>query len=261
MDYTPEASLIPPQESPQDQQEAYQVVRPQQSMAIPLAIVIAGAFIGFAIWYTGTSVQQAPVSPQGGNTAVSADKARAVDVARDHIEGSPTAAVTLIEYADLECPYCKDYHEVIDATLPQYIASGQVRHVYRHFPLSDIHPRAVDEAIAAECVARIAGNSVFWKYIDAIFAVTPSNNKLDPAKLDSLASGLGVDSGALATCRAGTEARAIVERDVNDALAGGATGTPYTILIAADGTRFSYSGKMSTAILEDRIKAAIALKK
>jgi len=246
--------------SPTPEPQNFAPQPPQQSYAIPIAIVIAGALIGLAIWYTGTTAKQAPPQQQGKTTA-SVDKARAVNPATDHIEGSASAPVTLIEYADLECPFCKDYHKVIDATLPQYIANGQVRHVYRHLPLSDLHPRAVDEAIAAECVARIAGNNTFWKYIDAIFAVTPSNNKLDPEKLVSLASGLGVNVSALATCRAGTEARALVEKDVNDALAGGATGTPYTILIAADGTRFPYSGTMSTAQLEDRIKAAIALKK
>jgi len=261
MDPINSEELLPPPTPQQDQQETYQAMQPQQSMAIPFAIVIAGALIGLAIWYTGSTTKQVPPQQQGGNTTASADKARAVNPTTDHIEGSVTAPVTLIEYADLECPYCKDYHKVIDATLPQYLANGQVRHVYRHFPLSDLHPRAVDEAIAAECVAKVAGNNIFWKYIDAIFAVTPSNNKLDPVKLDSLASGLGVDTTALATCRAGTEARAVVERDVNDGLAGGVTGTPYTILIAADGTRFPYSGFMSTAQLEDRIKAAIALKK
>lgn len=235
--------------------------RAVQSMAIPLAIIIAGGLIGFAIWYTGSFVRPvAAPQPQTGEV-FAADKARAVNTATEHVLGNPQAPVTVIEYADLECPYCKDYHKVLEATLKSHIASGQVKHVFRHLPLADLHPRAVDEAIAAECVARVSGNDAFWKYLTRIFTITPSNNKLDPTLLDRSAQELGVRMDAWQTCRIGSEARAQIEADVNDALRAGATGTPFTIIIAGDGTRYPYSGSMSTAQLEERVKAAIALRK
>ena len=233
----------------------------KQSLAVPIAIVISGALIGLSIWYTG-GMGKSPSGPeQAVRTPTSADRARAVDPARDHVLGDSNASVVLIEYADLECPYCKDYHKVVESTLRGYIANGQVKHVYRHLPLIDIHPKAMDEAIAAVCVSRVSGNDAFWKYISRIFAITPSNNKLDLTKLDELARDLGVGMDAFATCRANPEIKTRIEADIQDAINAGATGTPYTVLIAADGTRFGYSGLLSTAQLEERIRAALALKK
>jgi len=233
----------------------------QQSMAVPIAIVISGALIGISIWYTG-GMGKTPNQPvQALKTPPSVDRARPVDPARDHMLGSVSAPVALIEYADLECPYCKDYHKVVEATLKSYIASGQVKLVYRHLPLVDIHPKAMDEAIAAVCVSRVSGNDAFWKYVGRIFAVTPSNNKLDPEKLDTLAIELGVNMDTFSACRANPDVRTRIEEDTEDAIAAGATGTPFTVLIAADGSRFGYSGLMSTAQLEERIKAALTLRK
>lgn len=231
----------------------------KQSRAVPIAIVVSGALIGISIWYTGglgrIDVQTASVN----KVPASADNAREVDPVGDHILGNINAPVTLIEYADLECPYCKDYHKVVEATLKSYLANGKVRLVYRHLPLIDIHPKAMDEAIAAECVSRVSGNDAFWTYIRKIFEITPSNNKLDLTQLDRLAHELGVNTDSFTTCRANSDVKAIIEKDTQDAIDAGARGTPYSILIAADGSRYSYSGLLSTAQLEERIKAALAL--
>ena len=59
----------------------------------------------------------------------------------------------------------------------------QVAWVYRHYPIPELHPKAFHEAEATECAWEQGGNSTFWKYIDKIFEITPSNNGLDEAKL------------------------------------------------------------------------------
>jgi len=72
----------------------------------------------------------------------------------------------IIEYSDLECPYCKR----LNGTMKEIIAesNGQVAWVYRHWI---VHPNALPKAGAAECVAKLNGNDAFWKYVDLIFGL------------------------------------------------------------------------------------------
>lgn len=85
----------------------------------------------------------------------------------DHIIGNlETATVTIIEYSDYECPYCKTFQ----TTLNQIVAesSGSVVWIYRHWP---IHQNSFEKLVAAECVAQIKGNEAFWKYSDLLFGL------------------------------------------------------------------------------------------
>lgn len=87
-----------------------------------------------------------------------------VSEAGDHVLGSANATVKVIEYSDLECPYCKSFH----ATMKQVVSesNGSVSWVYRHWP---IHAGSLDKLVAAECVSTIKGNDAFWKYVELIF--------------------------------------------------------------------------------------------
>lgn len=84
----------------------------------------------------------------------------------DHTLGSSNATVKIIEYSDLECPYCKIFH----ATMKQVVAdsNGSVSWTYRHWP---IHQNSFEKLVAAECVAKLKGNDAFWKYVDLIFGM------------------------------------------------------------------------------------------
>lgn len=95
----------------------------------------------------------------------------------DYALGDPSAALTIIEYSDLECPFCKTFHATMQRVFDAY--PGQIYWVYRHFPLDSIHPKARKEAEAAECAGELKGNDAFWKYIDTLFEQTPSNNGFD----------------------------------------------------------------------------------
>lgn len=99
---------------------------------------------------------------------------RPVDPQRDHIRGSRDAPVTLLEYSDLECPFCKQFHTTLQRATQEY--DGKVRWVYRHFPLDALHSKARKEAEAAECAA---AQGKFWEFLDRLFAVAPSNNGLE----------------------------------------------------------------------------------
>ena len=115
--------------------------------------------------------------------------------ASDHVRGVSSAPVTIIEYADFQCPFCKQIH----ASLQTAVQEGRIRWVYRHFPLSSIHPLAFKEAEAAECAG---AQGKFWEYADALFAAQAqinSSHALD-RELVSLAEGINADPAALKEC-------------------------------------------------------------
>jgi protein-disulfide isomerase len=104
--------------------------------------------------------------------------------AADHIRGDISAPVKIVEYSDLECPFCKRFHTTLQEIMKSsYGTENKVAWVFREFPLAQLHPKAVKEAEAAECVAELGGNEAYWKFIDKVEEVTPGNNKLDEAKI------------------------------------------------------------------------------
>ncbi len=97
----------------------------------------------------------------------------------DHYFGSKDAEIVIIEYSDLECPYCSRFHQTMHQVIKDY--NGKVAWVYRHLPLESIHPNSFNKALASECVAEIGGDAKFWLYIDTIFdKAAPKTPKFDP---------------------------------------------------------------------------------
>ena len=86
--------------------------------------------------------------------------------ANEHIYGNPNAPVTIIEYSDFECPYCKQFHPILKQIVDE--SNNNVRWIYRHFP---IHQHSFEKLVAAECVAKLKGNDAFWKYGDLLFGL------------------------------------------------------------------------------------------
>lgn len=103
--------------------------------------------------------------------------------ANDHIMGSISAPVKIIEYSDTECPFCARFFDTMKQIMAEYGKDNKVAWVYRHFPLESLHSRARYEAEATECAAKLGGNDKFWKYLETIESVSPLNNGLDPALL------------------------------------------------------------------------------
>jgi protein-disulfide isomerase len=98
---------------------------------------------------------------------------RRASMSRDHVYGNSKAPVSLIVYADFECPFCKTFHHTAKAIVQEY--NGNVNLVYRHFPLGMHNPGAQKEAEASECVNELGGNEAFWNFADAVYARTQSN--------------------------------------------------------------------------------------
>lgn len=201
-----------------------------------MAIIVAALIIGGAIFLTrGGAVRDVFDRPStepkadtvAGNTEDIA--LRTVDD-NDHILGNPNAPVVMVEYSDLECPFCKTFHKTMQALLDTYGKDGTIAWVYRHFPL-DIHPRAPREAQATECAFELAGNAGFWNYVNKIFEVTNSNNSLDPAELPKIAGRTGLDVNKFQTCLDSGKYAAKVKDDFSDGLRAGVNGTPHTVLV------------------------------
>ncbi len=99
-----------------------------------------------------------------GRAEVIVDLAPPVDSERDHIRGPAEAVVTLVEYGDLECPYCGQAESVIRELLSDF---GDLRYVWRHLPLNDVHPNA---QLAAEASEAAAAQGKFWEMHDMMLA-------------------------------------------------------------------------------------------
>jgi protein-disulfide isomerase len=100
--------------------------------------------------------------------AYNLSKIRPADFSKDHYYGNQNAEVVIIEYSDLQCPYCSKAHVILKKIVDD--SNGQIVWIYRHLPLVSLHPNAFAAAHTSECVASIAGNDAFWKFIEYLLA-------------------------------------------------------------------------------------------
>ena len=198
---------------------------------LPITIVVAGALIAGAVFLVGKSSVPTP-----GNTSTNVS-ARPFDASTDHILGNPNATVKVVEYMDLECPHCKAFETTLHQVIDHYSTNGNVANVAwvsRPFPLASIHDRAPKEAEAAECAADQGGNTAYFKFIDGVFAVTPSDNGLDPAQLPVIAGQIGLNVDTFNSCLSSGKFTKKVQDSYNEAIALGAQGTPFTLVMVGN---------------------------
>ena len=215
----------------------------------------AAAFLVAGTLAAGNAAAQAN-QPTAAPT--SADFIRPV-TPRDHLRGSPDAPVKIVEFGDTECPMCKRFHPTLQRILAEY--PGKVAWVFRHFPIDDIHPKARKEAEATECANELGGNEKFWAYLDRLYEITPSNDRLDLGELPRIAEHIGLNRTQFESClQSGKHAQRVAE-DVADALAAGATGTPYTVVIAPNGRLFAILGAQPYATVKLVVDIALQQRK
>ena len=222
-----------------------------QPYFVPIAIVVAGVLIaGAFIW-----------ANKGPSTEGNGEPKKVVVTpvtSSDHILGNPDAPIVIVEYSDLECPFCKQLHTTMKTIMDEYGPTGKVAWVYRHYPIPQLHPNAPEIAEASECIAELGGNDAFWKFLDAIFVAAPLNERLDMTKLPALATEVGVDVDAFNACRSSDRHVAKVNKSVEDALAAGATGTPYSVMVTQDGETIPVQGAQPLAALRTVIDTILA---
>lgn len=150
-----------------------------------------------------------------------------VSIDDDAVLGDKNAPVTMIDFTDYECPFCKRYFDQTFSQIKkEYIDTGKIKYVVRDLPLS-FHANAHKEAQAAQCAREQGGDEVYFKYHDEIFKRTTSNGTgLALDQLSVIATDIGLDGSALQQCLDAEKYKAEVDKDLADATKVGATGTP-----------------------------------
>ncbi len=191
------------------------------------AIVLAGVLVAGAILLKGTAN---PTTVVNNNTAKNLPTSQGRPVSStDHIIGNVDAKIVIVEYSDLECPFCKVFHntmhQVVDNT------GGKVAWVFRHYPIPQLHPKAFREAEATECAWEQGGNDAFWQYTDRLFEITLSNNKLEDAELPKIAEYVGLNVASFNDCLASGRSKDKVQNDIDDGVKYGVSGTPSSFIL------------------------------
>jgi len=190
------------------------------------------------------NVQSAASAPQAAAPQAPQQPSGPIEVSVDDdaVLGDENAPITMIEFVDYECPFCKRF---ADETFPQikseYIDTGKVKLVMRDLPLS-FHQNAHAESQAAECAREQGGDTTYFKYHDEIFKRTISNGTgLALDQLSVIANDIGLNGSTLQSCLDSEKYKAEVDKDLADASAYGATGTP-SFFIGKSSSSDKFSG-------------------
>lgn len=152
---------------------------------------------------------QEPTSP-----TPSADLPKVTD--NDHIDGPANASVTMIVYDDFECPFCKKFQKTLIQAREEY--KGQVRFVFRHFPLS-FHQNAHSAAVASECAAE---QGKFWEFADALY----EQDNLGESVYKNVAKNLGLNINSFDECIVSDKYDQKIKDQIQTGAAAGVKGTP-----------------------------------
>jgi protein-disulfide isomerase len=216
-----------------------------------VVLLVVCAFLLGSLWTKVQILEKGGVVPQATPTPKAAGDVPKI-TKDDHIRGDRNARIALIEYSDLECPYCKSVHPTIKQVLDAY--EGKVMWVYRHYPLS-FHANAQKEAEATECANELGGNDVFWKYLDTIFERTTSNGSgFALENLVPLAVELGLPEDKFKNCLNSGTYTDHVNADMDGGSEAGVTGTPGNILLD---TKTGKTRLVPGAVPLDTFKVAI----
>ncbi len=219
---------------------------------LPGAIVLAGFIIAMTVFAVRTVE-----TPRLG--AGSPDKVRPVNPS-DRIIGNPEAPVKLVEYADIDSEYSKQFQATMQQLMSEYAAGGKVAWVYRHFPLLDQHAGAASHAEAAECAGFLGDDDAFWRFIDALQSAAPGETEFPIEGYDAIASQLGLPQADFEACLENGRFTKKVYDDSTNALEAGAEGTPFTIVMVEGQESVGIQGSLSyedmKRVIEDALKKA-----
>lgn len=201
------------------------------------SLIIAGAIL--------TLSPQAG-TPVGANKGADTEAAAPTDPANTDavtsIDNDPVlgdkkkAKVAIVEFSDLECPFCKRFHaETFDQLVKEYVDTGKAIIVARDFPLSFHDPKATEEAAFAECVRKEKGDSAYFAFTKGIYEGTVANGKgMAAGKMEELVGKVGANVKSVTAC-AGTDAvKEEIKKDVADGSKAGISGTPSFIIGTLD---------------------------
>jgi Na+/H+ antiporter NhaA len=218
-----------------------------------LGVLTAGLVASGLMWAAFRVIAALPARRRAaallGTAEQLVDLQEPVDEDRDHIRGSAGASVTVVEYGDFECPYCGKAEPAVRASL---LTDADVRFVWRHVPLTDVHQHA---QLAAEAAEAAAAQGAFWQMHDLLLA---HQDDLTGADLMGYAKDLGLDEDQFYDDLKRHEFAARVARDVDSADLSGVSGTP-TFFINGQRHYGAYdAGSLTRAVKIARARANIA---
>lgn len=172
----------------------------------------------------------------------------------DHVRGNKNAKLTLIEYSDLECPFCRQIHPSFQKLMTEY--DGKIKWIYRHFPLEQIHPSAQKAAEASECAAEAGGDAKFWDFVDTAFTETETT-KLTVEALPDIAEKAGLNKETFEKCLDSGK----FTKKVDDQQAGGSTagvqGTPAGFILDGKGNTYKIEGALPYETIKQMVDKAL----
>lgn len=222
------------------------------SFVIAVAILMHGGIIKVGTGTVGTAAptqqaaapQAAPQAPTGG-APEPAQSGKVTVSASDPVLGSKDAKVTMVEFSDYECPFCKRHFDQVYPQLKKdYIDTGKVKLVFRNYPLPFHDPMATFEAKAALCAREQGGDSTYFKFHDAIFTKTTSNgNGLTKDQVYQFATDIGLNQANLKSCADSDKYDAQIKKDITDGGAAGVSGTP-SFIVGKSNSQGNIDGKL-----------------
>ena len=183
-----------------------------------------------------------------GDAEALEDLALPVDAKHDRVRGPADASVTLVEYGDFECPFCGQAEPFVRELLA---GDGDLRYVWRHLPLPDVHPRA---ELAAEAAEAAAAQGAFWEYRALLFE---HQDELQPKQLVAYAEQLGLDADRFRRELRDGDHAGRVARDVESADLSGVAGTPSFFVNSARHHGAYDADALTAAVKAARAKALV----
>lgn len=220
-----------------------------------------GSYLGIA----STSKAQ----PSANNAANNAQqnpnepKFKEVSIDDDPVLGSKDAPVTIIEFSDYDCPWCKYFYDEIYPSLKkEYIDTGKVKFVYRDLPVKQLHPLAFEKAVAANCAFEQGTDDAYWKYHDELFARapkpgTPGAQVLQKSDLLAIARDMNLNMDNFTQCLETEKYGDEVRKDINDAINVEAYGTPNFFVGKSTSNGVINGRQIEGAIPFEQLKAII----
>jgi Na+/H+ antiporter NhaA len=189
----------------------------EAKLGVLSAAIAAPALTWLIVQITAQMPRRTRIRALFGTSQSIVDLAVPVDPERDHIRGPSDGPVTVVEYGDFECPYCGQAEPIVRELLADF---ADIRYVWRHLPLSDVHPNA---QLAAEAAEAAANQDAFWEMHDLLL---DHQDELQPRDLLAYAEQLGLDLDRFRDDLRAHAGTSRVEEDVDSADRSGVTGTP-----------------------------------
>lgn len=225
------------------------IIKDKQSFVIGLA---AGVIvIGLAVFIGSAAKNELKVSNNDKKTTTTTKETKPgekVEVkvdSKDHFRGNKNAAVTIVEFSDIQCPYCSRFHQTMKQVMENF--PNDVKWVFKHFPLDSIHPYARKAAEATECAA---DQDKFWELTDKYYE---NQSKLSNAYIKEAAKEIGLDMDKFNKCYDSGKYAKKVDADFNYGKSLGVRGTPGSFI-----NGISVPGALPYADLESVIREELS---